>query len=905
MKRVVSSSFIALFILLAVAAAFLYFRSYSRQGADPAEAIPSDASFFVVYDTKLVSLKTLQKNAFWNVLSRVESINTLKKQMALLDSVFTGNELFQDFVNTGPLYISAHVTGASEFDFLFLKNFDNKFNDAGIEELMRSISVHEGNAAQRIYDGNAIRDIVTRDGNIFTYSVSKGVFIGSFTSFLVEDALRQQKVGNKVFDGMQTALKNFQSTGIDVFFNLKNIPSLLGVFTNPEKSNGFANVKSFGNWVATGADLHDQSAVFNGYFPEADSTDFQTCFNGQQPVAKELFSVLSSRTALVKYFGLSDVDGFLARLNSQYYTPKQKLVSVNAIQAINKALNTNLQERFSEWMGHEFALVIIEPPGLNYTNNCFAVVHSKNIRKARKILIELSAAADQKSESEVKEEQYNGHTIGFIKVNGMLPALFGDLFSKVQRSYYTIIGNYVIFGNQASSVRSVIDDYKSGSLLVQTGDYKLISKQFPEKGNFLFYLKPARAFYLYKSMASEKWLPLADKYRDVINDVSVAGLQLSASGTTHRLNAAVNFAGSDNKSGTANLFSVDTDSSVSLKPLLTTDSVSKTRRLLFQDDSNTLYYVDNSGNIIWKTDINGHVLSDFYEIDLFKNNSKQFLFNTEDYLFLMDTEGKPVGNYPIRLPARATNGLCLYDFDKNNVPQITIACSNNKVYAYLPGGKPLPGWNFQTVTGKVARTIEVVGFGARELMVVNDDGGGFYLINRLGEIVIPVNRKINIAQHSNLGLDENGELIFTDTDGNIVRINTNGEVSVLPLNASVPEHGFVYADADNDGIADYIFSGRHDVTAYNRNLVMIYRKEFTEELTEGLTLHKLKKGVDVLSVQSKSANKQYLLFMNGTPLRGFPVNGCSGAVIDELNLDGNKNLFVGGSDNRFYVYAIE
>ncbi|MBL0343600.1 MAG: hypothetical protein IPP71_23740 [Bacteroidetes bacterium] len=56
MKRVVSSSIITLFIILAVSIAYFYLRNFRNAGGDPIKAIPADASFFLVFDPALNSL---------------------------------------------------------------------------------------------------------------------------------------------------------------------------------------------------------------------------------------------------------------------------------------------------------------------------------------------------------------------------------------------------------------------------------------------------------------------------------------------------------------------------------------------------------------------------------------------------------------------------------------------------------------------------------------------------------------------------------------------------------------------------------------------------------------------------------------------------------------------------------
>jgi hypothetical protein len=60
-----------------------------------------------------------------------------------------------------------------------------------------------------------------------------------------------------------------------------------------------------------------------------------------------------------------------------------------------------------------------------------------------------------------------------------------------------------------------------------------------------------------------------------------------------------------------------------------------------------------------------------------------------------------------------------------------------------------------------------------------------------------------------------------------------------------------------------------------------------------------------MALRSEFSDKTWLLKLNGSVVFGFPVKGSGPAVLDELNLDGNKSLFLGGSDRFFYVYSVD
>src|SRR5215204_936218 len=121
MKRVVSSSIITLFIFIAAAAAFIYFKNYRNQGGDPLRAIPVDVALIFVYNHDSRVANELESLEYWPLLKKVQPFSELKKQLNFLDSSLQSNNGFSTFMKGQPLLITSHVTGAGKFDFIFLK----------------------------------------------------------------------------------------------------------------------------------------------------------------------------------------------------------------------------------------------------------------------------------------------------------------------------------------------------------------------------------------------------------------------------------------------------------------------------------------------------------------------------------------------------------------------------------------------------------------------------------------------------------------------------------------------------------------------------------------------------------------------------------------------------------------
>jgi len=905
MKRVVSSSFITLLIIVAVAATFFYLKNARNQGGDPIQAIPADVVLLISYDPASEKLGELLSMESWQLLNKVPVLTNLGKQLVYFDTLFKGNSKFSDFLSGQPLFLTGHVTGAGKFDFIFFKSLDNGYTDATTEDMMKSITGSENDFVKRNYDGNIIREVNLEDGRIFSFVTAKGIFIGSFTSFLVEDALRQLKLGKPVLTNEALLHELRSSEKATLCINFKNLPLLSSLFLGPVISPAIGNLKSYGDWGFASVLPQKHKLQFSGFLTESDSAQFVHCFSGQQPVDKKLIQILPRKTAVINYFGTNDFARFYEILNSQNASSSQQEKKQQLLRTVSSTYNLKLEPKMLEWIGNEFALVVTEPAGLNFENNSFAVFKAKNIGQAKKALISISRIIDKKNNAATMEESYNGHSIGFIRLTGVLPAMFGETFNKVTKMYYTDIEDYIVFANQASGIRSFIDEYKSGLLLHKTDFFQSVTNSYPAKGNHFFYIRPQLATQIFKSMANEEWKKNLDQYKEVFNGISSYSFQVSAGDTLFRFASLVDFFSDKTAEGVDLIFAVEADTTVSMKPLITTDPVSKTRQIIFQDDAGSLYLTDNSGNILWKQKVDGQIMGDIFEIDLFKNNTRQFLFNTKDYLFLIDATGSPVGNYPIRLPAPATNGISVFDFDKNEDYKIYIACDNHNIYGYMPSGKPLPGWAFQNTLEVVTTPVTSVVVNGKNILIIRDEEGALAMVNRFGEPVITVGKEVRLSENSGIFETKAGSLITTDASGSIIEMQMDGNVKTTPIDSISAMHAFVYADADGDKDQDYIFFDNKILKAYSSDMSLIYRKEFDSNMSGGIQLLTLKNGVQVMGLRSAESDKIWLIKPDGTVYNGFPVKGSTKIVIDELNMNGNKQMIAGGREHFLYVYAIE
>ena len=915
MKRVVGLSLIVLFILAAVAAGLFYYQHYySISGGKPVNAIPPDAAFFIEADVSSGIIDKFSKTPYWKDLQQSNFFKKMGNRLHEFDSVVQADKDLENLLSKEKLIISAHVTKANEFDLLFLMNLPITGQEDFATNMIKKLTGSDVDPVERSYEDVSIKEISLQEGSTFTYSVSKNVFIGSFTAFLTEDAIRQQKVGGKFFGNDKSFNANYakflqdDKSGCTIIINYANLPGFLAVFKDINKSSSFSLIDNFASWSFLNLAISDSSFYCLGNTLVKDSSSFTFNLREQKPVDLSLIKILPKKTAAFICTGLSNKETF--------FNSYAKYLSSSDLNSANRALLNKIksdykfsaEDKFYGITGYEFALLVTEPASTNYDNNCYFILKTGNASKAKKMLQALSVLVDQKQNEITKQEKYNGFSLGLIRLQGVIPALYGNVFRRINKMYYTFIGDNIVFANQAASLRSLIDDYAAGSLLVKDEEFKSVSSQLSLTANYFLYSRIPASQYLFKAVLSGEWNHQLDSANNYFSRWRSFAYAIKNENKNLVTQSLLKYNAKKNSDGATLLWSAQLDTSLSMKPQVIYNASANERDIMVQDDANNLYLIDNSGNIIWKKQFPEKIISDIYTIDLYKNNLSEYLFNTANYLFVTDDKGNPVSNYPIRLPAPASNSITAFDFDSTRDYRTYIACTNGKIYGYEGNGKPLSGWNFNYVAGIIHQPVQSFSISGKKYLIASDDRGSIFILDRTGQSVVNVPEKTIRKANADFYTDTNGgvtNFITLDTLGNIINISMNGKTERKTVEAVTLSDNFLFNDMDGNGSPDYVFTEDDQVSSYTNSFALIFDCSLKGIKADGIQYFKLKDQKPVVGIYNESSNKIFLIDYKGNFLKGFPVKGSTPISIGYLTDETKLNLVAGSRDGNIYVYAIE
>ena len=879
------------------------------------QAVPSSAALiYETYDFHALWNKLTETNVIWAELQALEYFRNMYSAGAFLDSLLLHNETLKQVLHRKSVVVSAHMSGASRFDFLYCTSIPGKYDKRTIDQLMAQASKGKAQLKHRIYDKTIITQVVAdQTGFKFSYAVRNGLFVASVSSALVEDAIRNLnknislKQNSDFLQVQKTA--GVENTDGNLYINYGFFPVLLATYLNKETTGEALPLHAFASWSALDLFLEPNALSLEGFTYSNDTiNNYLNIFLKQKPVEIKMATVMPGNTAVGILFGLSNPKDFLADYRIYLEKSNQLFDRKNVIQALNHTLELDVEEHLLSWLGNEIALVKTEPVRNNPQDGTYIMMSTTAPDEAISKLTTLMDTLASKGKGTPDTEVFEGHQLHQLHLDKIWEKLLGTLFRGIDRPYFSVVNGYVVFANSKNALRSLIRQHLNSKTLVYDHHYTAFAEQMASSSNIVLYTNIARSPYLYKNYLTEA--AAIDTHVPLFRKFDAAALQFANYRNNLFLNNIYLKYNPIYQPITASLWETTLDTTCHQKPFLVQNHRTKTWEVFVQDDKNTVYLISTTGNILWKKNLKERIIGEVQQIDALRNNKLQLLFSTRSNLYLLDRKGNHVSGFPVVLPAPATHHVQVMDYDRQRNYRLLIPAANHKVYNYDQKGNKVEGWSFAGSSSKIENDFDHLVVDGKDYIFMVEKNGKVYLADRRGKERVNTTVKLGERSHNPVFIDrgnkiENHKVVYTHRTGKAIKAWFNGHTDTLRFKDYSPDHHFLYKDLNQDGAGDYIFlDGRTlDVYAHNGNLIFTYT--FDEPAHAAPALLKLGKHHQGLAVWGGAEDQVWVFDQQGSPLEAMPLYGSSVPRAKDMNLDGTVNLVTTHKDGTVYAYSLK
>ncbi|MCZ4693469.1 DUF3352 domain-containing protein [Ancylomarina euxinus] len=901
---------LAIFFVGILAMAYFYMQKQKEYTtSDHFLAIPASSEIMIHFDNLEDLISKLEKNqGVWKELCEFNTLNGIDKNLKNFSSLINASSSESELDLDRSLTIASQIMGKNQVEYLYVLPVRSYLEEKRIQSFIQDKLNSQKEPISRKYNGTNLYTLSLKDSSkqFLHFCFSKGLMLVSSSMIYLENSVRQLDVSGSISEsnGFNQVFKTKgKNVDANIYFNLKHCQKQFASLFTKEIKSHIRHYSHLGNWVELDLSFRDHLVLLNGFtYSNQEENNYLNVFMKQDGVKMEMESVLPGNSGLVAIMGLNDP--------IQHKNAYRKFLEGNdglenylaGLRILKDKTGVDFETLFYSIIHKEIALVYLD----NQTDKQFSIIRTKSASAAKEKLVSmLSSYAERTKRSlsyystSIKLDGATEFDVFRMPDDFLFEKIFGRMFKGAPSNYMIIFENYMIFGK----TKAQLSEFVHASFLRKTLDkdpvYDESKEYLSNRANFFFYTSMPRSNKVISSFLNEAYQTDILEQRESLNKFQSIGFQMSANEDLIYNNVFVKH-NPVLELTPQTVWESRLDTAFVHKPFLVENHYTKEKEILVQDLKNQLYLINPvSGRILWKRPLSSPIVGEVSQVDLLRNNKLQYVFVTQDKLYLIDREGKDVSKYPVLLRSKAASGLSVFDYSNNRNYRFFVPGKDKKVYAYSKDGNLLDGWKFEKAENPIISEVQYFRIKDKDYIVFADEYR-VYILNRKGQVRVKPNKQIskskNNAFYHEVGNSKHTDrLVTTDREGNIHYFYMNGNVETQKITGLDNDHHFVAGDIDADGSSEYIISNQNKLHVYESDGNEVLEKEFSSTIFGPPAVYRFSRNKCEIGICLKHDNELHLINTNGDNHKGFPLKGNTAFSI----------AFSKGTQKGFYLFACD
>lgn len=866
-------------LLLLTIGLFLIFQKYQSikgEKTQAIEAIPTNAAIIVECDNWAVTLNDLEKSTIFQTVTQSHTWIRSKVYVEQVKNILNSNQSLSTFIKDNPLYLSLHHS-TNDFNF----QISTTCSEVELNLILSNDSlIKKYNTRQ--YDGIPIHQISEK----MSLCHHKDILFFSNSDLLIEEGIRQLNNNVSLLDNMEfKTVQSTKSTFSDahIYINFDAFSKFISQNTTLDFENT-QWLSRWANWAELDLDIADNDLMFSGFtLVEDSSSNYITSLFAQGGQKIEVSKIAPKNTNKMIAFGIDDpylfhdnYKEFLAKHNNLYEHNKH-------IKEINSTYKIDIEGTINSIIKNEMGVI-------NTISNSGKSVSYLFFKSKEESIEVFNFLSQTISGDSLFTEQYRGFNLSQIKIPFLFEKIYGYFFKSVKNNYYTLIENYLVFSDTPANLKALINYYLSEKVLSNNPNYLTFSDKIAAKCNFLFYTNPSLGNWDSSIKNS------LDSLVDLENWTNVNGFvyQIHSKDNLFYNNAVLHY-DINNQQASQLEWIVDLEQTIISEPQTVYNHQTKKNNIIIQDANKIIYLINEKGKVLWKKYIGGKVLDKIHQLDYYKNRKLQYVFNTEDSLYIIDRLGRNVENSPIALVSKASRGLSVMDYDNNRKYRLLIPSHNGYLYNYKKDGEMVNGWAFDGLDNSLTYMVKYASISSKDYIYVADKKGNISIVGRNGKKRVDIQR---IPITDNFYVDyNNGDIYSSDSLGNVWLTKLNG-VSTKIKTSNLKTHRFFAYPFYSNEIMELYISDEKTVQCFNLEKKIKTFDVSTSRLPKAFTQN------DESFLAISSGEYCYVYNSEGSLATSKPLFGSGKFNGIDLDMDKKLNLIVVNND-ALYNYTLD
>ncbi|KAB1062138.1 DUF3352 domain-containing protein [Salibacter halophilus] len=897
-KRIILYVFIALMIG-ALVWVFLDLRQANKPVKSALYAIPQSSSVVIENDNPFETWNRIaNKTVIWEEFKSLDGFQYADSSLFHLDTLLKKDENWESLLRDEKTYlVFNHTDNGAEWGWLmkFPANYDYTELEGVLTESLEAKKDSAGAYSISIHEKN------------FFVRFKEQMVVVSPTEKFISKSLETLKTGKSLASDslFQEVYKTAGSTRHGhVFVNYQNISAIGQNLIKAGDEEVFKTVTNhFAEWSVMDISMKSNEVMLNG-FTNLDPLDnqFLGTFSNQSPHDHDAAKILPENTASFIHFGFSNYLNWYEHYRQWLEKTSQLYSHDSLIKELEVNYKLTLEKDILPWIEHESVLGYLDDETLNHKDRYFAVVKTSNEVLASKKLKSVSIES-------AEPRSYRDYEIHQLKTGKQFSLAFGRHFKAIEKPFYTIIDRFVILANDERTLVKIINDYLAGEPLIKKESFAEFNESVSEESNVFLYCNPAASANLLMSFGSDRLDKFIAKNKTFIKKFQAISLQWSRESDNLFYQNAYLLHNPVYKEEVHSLWELALDTTTSMKPAVVKNHYTGANEIFIQDDNNKVYLISNTGKVLWERQIDGQIISEIEQIDVYQNDKLQMIFNTDEAVYLLDRLGNDVESFPVKIAGGASAPITVLDYDNDGDHRILVPTKTGDLLNLSNRGEPVKGWAFEKQESAIKSQVLYTVIKRKDYLITVNEKGHVYGHSRRGNVrlemeeVLPVHNNSNFYLHSNSSL-ESSYLSTADSFGLVHNLLLDDRLIKKEFGDIHTPNIYLHADINMDNKPDFILADSSGVRAWSDDDDELLNYELDNVTPTSLNNYQFQ-NTSAVGVSFRSKDEILLIDRTGKLWPHFPLRGGMPFSISDLNDDGSYNLIVADKNGILYTYLLD
>jgi len=481
--------------------------------------VPKDAVYIIESQKPINNWDAISKSDIWKHLNTNTYFNTLAKNLNKLDTIFKQKQGVFNRIGNREILISAHVYAPKQYGFLYLVDLQKIAKLNVVKNNLNTIINSNYKVSKRHYKEHEITEIYDLKNHETLYiSFIKNQMIASYTHTLVEASIDQYsnpEIGRNL-NFIEVKKHVGYNDMFRLYFQYDYLDEFVNVFSDTPGDVTKTLSKSL-EFSGFSFDLEKNAIVANGITnTNNQASTYLKALQKSGQGKRTIKNVVPNNTAIYLSFGFKSFEDFYSNFETiQKENPEQFKSYVEGTSQIESFLKINLKTHFMSWIDDEIALIQLHSNVSDSKKDIALILKTKAIDDAKDNLDFLLEQIRKRTPVKFKEVNYKGYAINFMSIKGFFKILLGDLFSNIEKPYFTIIEDYVIFSNEPNTLKSIINAYTNKETLNYFKPFNDFDNRFDNKSSVFAYINTPNLYntaYDFVDIATKKQLKTNKDY---------------------------------------------------------------------------------------------------------------------------------------------------------------------------------------------------------------------------------------------------------------------------------------------------------------------------------------------------------------------------------------------------------